>query len=182
MRITRTLSMLCLALTLPAMAQTAPAPHQEGQHGMLQGRMAEQLKLTETQKASLAEIAARHQAGLDAKGKAARDARRAFHDAFRQTGTTPDALAGLNRAMADTRLESMLEWRAMFQEWLPILTPDQRVQAAWMLGRKAGGREAADPVELKAIVEEVHALRAIVDEINKPVSPAGRFAKINNGS
>jgi len=37
-------------------------------------------------------------------------------------------------------------------------------------------------VGLKAIVEEVNALRVIVDEINRPVPPAGGFAKINNGS
>ena len=148
MRINHALTILGLAIALPAMAQGSPAPappmppmHGEG-HGWMQGRMAEQLKLTDAQKASLKDITAKHQAGLAAKGKAAHEASRAFFEALQSPETTPEALKGLHRTMSEANLDALLERRAMRLEIRAMLTPDQRERAAMMLGRMEGMRMA----------------------------------------
>jgi Spy/CpxP family protein refolding chaperone len=139
------LTMLGLALALPAMAQTPSAPaaqapmeHQGRSHDMMMARMAEKLNLTEAQKASCKDILAKHKDSLMAKGKAAREARRAFFEAAQKPETSPDALKALNRTAADARIEAMLEGRAMRQELRAVLTPDQREKAAYIMGRRAG--------------------------------------------
>ena len=86
MRIIPTLTMLALALALPAMAQTPTAPtapgpqapmqQPEGHGHKMMGRMAEKLKLTDAQKASCKDIMAKHKPALEGKGKAAKEARK----------------------------------------------------------------------------------------------------------
>ena len=145
MKINHVLAALGLAIALPALAQDAPPPapqmppmQMEG-HGM-PGRMAAKLKLTDAQKASTKEVYAKHQAGLAAKAQAAREARRAFFEAVQSPETTPEVLKGLHRTMSDADLDALLERRAMRLEIRALLTPDQREQAARMLGRKEGMR------------------------------------------
>lgn len=148
MRINHALTILGLAIALPALAQGTPAPappmppmHGEG-HGGMQGRMAEKLKLTDAQKASYKEITARHQAALAAKGKAARQASHAFFESLQNPETTPETLKALHRTMSDANLDALLERRAMRLEIRAMLTPTQREQAAMMLGRMEGMRMA----------------------------------------
>ncbi|MDR3670522.1 MAG: Spy/CpxP family protein refolding chaperone [Holophaga sp.] len=144
MRIMHSLTLLGLAIALPAMAQApAPAPQapmQQPGHSWdkMMGRMAEKLNLTDAQKASCKDIVAKHKDNLASKGKAAREARRAFSEAVEKPESTPDTLKTLNRAAADARIEAMLEGRAMRQELRAVLTPDQREKAAYLMGRRAG--------------------------------------------
>jgi Spy/CpxP family protein refolding chaperone len=153
MKINHSLTALGIALALgsgflPAMAQGAPAPApgcpmcspKEGPRGWMQGRMAEKLKLTDAQKTSLTAITDKHQASLAAKGKAAKDARKAFFEAMQKPETAPETLKGLNRAKADAGMEAMLEHRALRQEIRAVLTPDQREEMARMEGRREGMR------------------------------------------
>jgi len=187
MKMIHTLAMLGIVLALPATAQNAAPSRQPGSScEKFQERMAQKLKLTDAQKAGLKGITARHQASLAAKGKAAKDARRAFQEAIQKPETGLDTLKGLNRAMADAHMEVMLERRAMRQEIRAILTPDQGEKAAWMMGRREGKRMGPgggpDPVALKTLADEVKTLRAIVDEIYKPESVQSKFARKINGS
>jgi Spy/CpxP family protein refolding chaperone len=141
------LTMLGLALALPAMAQTPATPAPQAQAPMqpmqqqgrswdkMMGRMAEKLNLTDAQKASCKDIVAKHKDSLKAKGQAARGA---FFEAVQKPETTPDTLKALNRTAADTRIEALLEGRAMRQELRAVLTPDQREKAAYIMGRRAG--------------------------------------------
>ena len=127
--------------SLPAMAQAAPAP-QMASHDWTEGRLAERLKLTDAQKASIREITTNHQAALAAKGKAAREARQAFFEALDKPGSSPDSLKALHRSMTDLGFEQLMEARAMRLETRAVLTPDQRELAARMEGRKEGMRMA----------------------------------------
>jgi Spy/CpxP family protein refolding chaperone len=147
MRLIHSLTLLSLALALPAMAQTAPAPApqaapamKDGMHDRMMMRMAEKLKLTDAQKASCKDIIAKHKPVLMAKHQAAKEARRAFFEALQNPATSPDTLKGLNRTAADARLDAMLEGRAMRQELRAVLTPEQREKAAYIMGRRAGMR------------------------------------------
>jgi Spy/CpxP family protein refolding chaperone len=151
MKITQSLTVLGFALALgaglvPALAQDAPPPpapaKQDGMRDWSQGRMAEQLKLTDTQKASLKTIMAKHHDALSAKGKAAKEARRAFFEAMQKPETSPETLKALHRTMSDAGFEQLLEGRTMRQEIRAMLTPDQREQAARMEGRREGMRMA----------------------------------------
>jgi len=149
MRIIHSITLLGLALALPALAQTptappppAPQPMQGPEHhrGDMMERMAQKLKLTDAQKASCKDIVAKHRPALETKGKAAKEARRAFMEAVQNPESTPDTLKTLNRAAADARIEAMLEGRAMRQELRAVLTPEQREKAAYLMGRRAGRR------------------------------------------
>jgi len=147
MKLNHALTVLGLAIALPALAQGTPAPtpqappmhmHGEGR-GWMEG-MAAKLKLSDAQKASCKDIIAKHKAGLESKGKAAREARRAFFEAAQSPDTTAEALKGLHRTMSDADLDALLERRAMRLELRAQLTPDQREQAARMMGRREGMR------------------------------------------
>jgi Spy/CpxP family protein refolding chaperone len=143
MKLAHSLTMLGLSLALGSglVAQDAPVPPKPAApHDWIQGHMAERLKLTDAQKASLKDIMAKHRANLMAKGKAAKDARRAFFEAAQKPETSADTLKTLHRTMSDQGLEFMLERRAMRQEIRAMLTPDQREQAARMEGMKEGMR------------------------------------------
>jgi Spy/CpxP family protein refolding chaperone len=105
-------------------------------------RMAEQLKLTDTQKASFKAILAKHQASMAAGRTGVAEARRALDEAMKQPDSTPDALKALHRTLSDRAFDQMLEHRALRQELRAILTPEQREQAARMEGRMEGRREA----------------------------------------
>lgn len=135
---------LALALGTALAAQDTPAPPmaQPAAHDWTRGPMAERLKLTEAQKASLGEITARHKPALATKGRAAKEARKAFFEAMQKPETSAETLRGLHRAMSDQGLEFLLERRAMRQEIRALLTPEQREQAARMEGVKEGMRMA----------------------------------------
>jgi Spy/CpxP family protein refolding chaperone len=143
-------SALTLALSLGfAQAQGVPTPAPQGMacpmakgHGDFAERMAAQLKLTDAQKAGFQAILAKHKDSLASKGKAAKDASKAFFEALRKPETSPDSLKALNRSMSDLRFDQMMEHRAMRQEIRALLTPDQREQAARMEGRMEGMRLA----------------------------------------
>jgi Spy/CpxP family protein refolding chaperone len=142
MRIIHSLSVLALALALPALAQTPPAalaaPQEGRSFGRMYERIGEKLNLTDAQKAACKDIIGKHRPAMIAKHKAAKEARKAFFEAVMKPETAPDTLKTLNRAAADARLEAMLEGRAMRQELRAVLTPEQREKAAFILGRMAG--------------------------------------------
>jgi len=106
------------------------------------GRMAEQLKLTDTQKASFKAIFAKHQASMAAGRTGVAEARKALGEAMKQPDSSPDTLKALHRTLSDRAFDQMLERRALRQELRAVLTPEQREQAARMEGRMEGRMEA----------------------------------------
>jgi Spy/CpxP family protein refolding chaperone len=106
------------------------------------GRMAEQLKLTDTQKASFKAIFAKHQASMAAGRTGVAEARKALGEAMKQPDSSPDTLKALHRTLSDRAFDQMLEHRALRQELRAVLTPEQREQAARMEGRMEGRMEA----------------------------------------
>ena len=104
--------------------------------------MADQLKLTDAQKASLKAIRTKHQDTMIAKRKAGIEARRAFFEASKKPETSPETLKALHRTMSDLEFDRRLEHRAVRQEMHALLTPDQREKVARMEGFKQGMRMA----------------------------------------
>jgi len=134
---------LALGVTmLPGFAQEARNPRTRP--GDVQERMLNHLdralNLTDAQKASAKEIRAKHKDGMEAKRKAAQDARTAFTEGLGRTETSADDLRKLHRAMADAQFELLLDHRQMRQEFHAILTPEQREKAARLEGRMEGLR------------------------------------------
>ena len=147
---------LALGALVPAMAQAPAAPpaagtggagcacgpRHDGDQGGMMGRMADQLKLTDAQKASMKAIMARHKDSMEAGRKAAFAARRAYFEAMKKPDSSPESLKALHRAMGDAEFDRMLEHRTIRQEMRAVLDPGQREQAARMEGRMEGMRMA----------------------------------------
>ncbi|HWQ09273.1 MAG TPA: Spy/CpxP family protein refolding chaperone [Holophaga sp.] len=92
------------------------------------GRLAERLKLTESQKTQIQDILARHKETAGDKAKAAWEAARSFRDASQDPATPPAQLKTLYQASSDKRFELMLDLRARRSEVRAILTPEQRTE------------------------------------------------------
>jgi len=166
MHLSRSIPSLVLAMGLgftPAFAQAPAAPIRpagaegcpagmgacgpmagRGQEQML-ARMAEQLRLTDAQKASFKASFAKHQASMAAGRTGVAEARKALDEAMKQPDSSPDALKALHRTLSDRAFDQMLEHRALRQELRAVLTPEQREQAARMEGRMEGRMEARRP-------------------------------------
>lgn len=84
------------------------------------------LNLTEAQQSKAKAIPERHQASLDAKLKAAEEARDAQCKAMRDSSVSDAKLKELHAKAADAMGEVMLEHRAMMKEFEAILTTEQK--------------------------------------------------------
>jgi Spy/CpxP family protein refolding chaperone len=91
--------------------------------------MAHHLKLTESQRAQFKEIHQKHRDTLQAKQKAAGEAREAFRKAAQDPAGSVDQLRRLHQAAADRQFEVMMEHRAVKLETRSLLTPEQRAEA-----------------------------------------------------
>ena len=106
-----------------------PAPHC--------GPKGDFLNLTEAQQTSFKAIRARHPASLEAKHKAAGEAREAMRKAMADPTVSETKLTELHTKAGDAMLAALLERRAMEREFQAILTPDQK--AAFEKQRQQGG-------------------------------------------
>jgi Spy/CpxP family protein refolding chaperone len=140
---------LALALTtavLPAQGfgpMMGGGPGQGGHCGPMGGA----LDLTEAQQTSFKAIRERHQASLEAKHKAAGEAREELRKAMQDPATSDARLKDLHTKAADTMLAVMLERRVMDREFEALLTPDQKAALAKQRqqGRPGMGRGKGHP-------------------------------------
>lgn len=142
---TRTLFTAALLLALPAAAlaapsapeaqQARPAPQtlQERQDRRLE-HMADFLKLSVDQKASIKAIHERNREAGKSRHEAARNAAKAFREASEDPKVNTDQLRRLHQAMADARFEAMAAQRTMRLEVRNLLSPEQREKAATLKG------------------------------------------------
>lgn len=113
-----------------------PAPEAQLQRRL--DRMAEFLKLTDAQKASIKALHEKHEAGAPARRDAVQAAAKAFREAAQDPKVTTEQLRRLHQAAADARFEAMADRRAMQLEIRSLLTPDQREKAALLRGMGMG--------------------------------------------
>ena len=131
-------------LPLAAQPYSHPGKGDGSRQAFLMGHMADQLKLTESQKTQIQAIQARHMEATKAKAQAATEAHKAFRAAMQNPDTPPAQLKTLNQAKADLALELMLDRRVLRNEIRALLTPDQRIELdklqAYRQGMKQGRR------------------------------------------
>jgi len=87
------------------------------------------LNLTEAQKASLKAMAEKHREAMKPKHEAAMAARKAFHDAMLDSAKSVDQLKDLHEKASQAQFELALDRRAMMQEAMALLTPEQKAKA-----------------------------------------------------
>jgi len=87
------------------------------------------LDLTEAQKADLKVLATKHREAMKPKQEAAMTARKAMHEAMMNPAATPDQLKALHEKVSQAQFELALDRRAMMQESMNLLTPEQRAKA-----------------------------------------------------
>lgn len=127
-------------LLMTGAALFAQGPHPGFGPGMghpLEGRMGRHLGLTDSQKEQVKVILERHKAAIKAKMDAAQAAQKAMHEAMKNNATDANTLKALHQKTADARFEVMQEQRAVHQEILPLLTPEQK--AKFEAQREKGG-------------------------------------------
>jgi len=142
-------SALTLALVALFAAPLAAQGHPRGRgmkhHGPQGGPMMMQcLDLTEAQKTSLKAIAEKHREASKAKHEAAMAAHEAYQVAMRDPAASTDQLKALHEKVSQAQFELALDRRAMMQESMTILTPEQKAKAEQLRaergGKRAGGR------------------------------------------
>jgi len=132
---THPLRLAALALALTAIGASLSAQgagygpgRGRGQGPMGEGRGLRGLNLTEAQRAQVKAIHDKHQASVQAKQEVAVAARKAMHEAMASTATEAGTLKGLHEKVSAAQLDLMLERRAIRQEILPLLTPEQKAK------------------------------------------------------
>jgi len=90
------------------------------------------LDLTEAQKASLKAIGEKYREASKIKRESTMAARKAFHAAMIDPATTPDQLKALHDKASQAQFELALDRRAMMQESMALLTPEQKAKAEKM--------------------------------------------------
>ena len=86
------------------------------------------LNLTEAQQTKVKAIHDRHAAALQAKLEATQAAHKMLREAMQNPATDTKALQALHEKAATAQFDLMLEHRAVHQEILPLLTPEQKAQ------------------------------------------------------
>lgn len=132
------LAIALLGLGVPLVAQ-GRGPGAGRGAAAFEGRGFRGLNLTDAQKVQMKAIHERHQTTLKAKGDMAMAARKAMHEAMVNPATDAKTLQGLHEKVSAAQFDLMLEHRALRQEILPILTPDQ--QAKFAQGPMGEGRQ-----------------------------------------
>lgn len=132
-------------LLMTGAALFAQGPHPGFGPGMdhpFEGKMGRHLGLSDTQQAQVKAILERHKAAIKAKMDAAQTAQKAMHEAMKNSATDANTLKALHQKASDARFEVMQEHRAVHQEILPLLTPEQKakLEAHREKGGFPGGR------------------------------------------
>ena len=120
-----TLSVALLALGTTLSAQGRGQGCGTGRGG---GRGFMGMNLTEAQQTQMKAIHDKHQAALRAKMEAAEAARTAMHTAMSNAGTDAKTLKAMHEKVSAAQFDLMLEHRAVQQEILPLLSPEQKLQ------------------------------------------------------
>jgi Spy/CpxP family protein refolding chaperone len=127
---------LALALSAAVLSAQGFGPMMGGGRGPAEcGHMPPFLDLTEAQQASLKTLRDRHQASLDAKHKAAEQAREELRKAMPDSTVSDAKLKELHLKVAGAMADVMLERRAMDREFEALLTTEQKAA----LGKRPGG-------------------------------------------
>jgi protein CpxP len=156
---------LVATLAAPLSAQGHPrgggpgmGPHAEAGPMLMRG-----LNLTEAQRADLKALAAKHREAMKPKHEAAMAAHKALQEAMMNPAATVEQLKALHEKASQVQFELALDRRAMMQESLTLLTPEQKAKAEalrlerqkrWEVGepgprRKGMGRGPGAPSEKK---------------------------------
>jgi Spy/CpxP family protein refolding chaperone len=96
--------------------------------GRGEGRALMGLKLTEVQQTKVRTIHDHHAAAIEAKLAAAQTAHKVLREAMQNPATEAKTLQALHEKASAAQFDLMLERRAVHQEILPLLTPEQRAQ------------------------------------------------------
>ena len=121
-------SALAVALLAIGVSLSAQGPGSGPGHHRGEGRGFMGLKLTEAQQAQVKAIHERHQAAFKAKGEVADAAHKALREAMANMATDAKTLQALHDKASAAQFDLMLEHRAVRQEILPLLTPEQKTQ------------------------------------------------------
>jgi Spy/CpxP family protein refolding chaperone len=97
------------------------------------------LDLTEAQKASMKAIAEKHREIMKPKLEAMAEAKKAMHQAMIDPATPVEQLKALHDKASQAQFELVLNRRAMMQESLAILTPEQKAKAEKQRAAHPGG-------------------------------------------
>lgn len=130
---TRTLRTLTLiaGIALSAVALGAQGGPGRGPGGYGQGRgpvePGSRLGLSEAQKEQFKAIHERHKAALDARRQAIQESRQALRQAMKANADAK-ALKAAHQKVADAEYQMLLERKAVRDEILPILTPEQKAK------------------------------------------------------
>lgn len=127
-------AILCIAPLVAQAPQGQPGPDRprsergprhDGKrgHGPFAG-----LNLTDAQKASLKTIAEKHKADFEAQRKTTEDAMKAFQTALKDPNAKEADLKALHDKVSQLRFTGLMAHRAMIQECLAVLTPEQKAQ------------------------------------------------------
>lgn len=137
------LAVALLALGASLSAQGfGPGPGRGRGPAAFEGRGLRGLNLTEAQKAQVKAIHERHQATLKARAEVAMSARTAMREAMGNPATDTKVLQGLHEKVSAAQFDLLLEHRALRQEILPILTPEQQAKFAKApMGQGRQGRQ-----------------------------------------
>jgi len=100
-------------------------PHPEGGPMMLMRG----LNLTEAQKAEMKLLGEKHRTATKAKQEAAMAAHEALHGAMLDPASSLEQLKALHEKASQAQFELALDHRAMLQEALALLTPEQKAKA-----------------------------------------------------
>jgi len=104
-----------------------PGPGRGG-FGRGDGRGLMGLHLTEVQQTKVKAIRDHHAAALQAKMEATQAAHKALREAMQNATTEAKTLQALHEKASAAQFDLMLEHRAVHQEILPLLTPEQKAQ------------------------------------------------------
>ncbi len=138
----RTGLILALGL-LPLAAQTAgpgaaPSATAAPKPSRAWARIAEQLKLTESQKTQIQALQAKHAETSKGLKQEAATTRKAFQEALRKPETPASELRALHLAMQDKAFDLMMDRRALDSEIRTLLTPEQRQEWDKLLAYRQG--------------------------------------------
>lgn len=87
------------------------------------------LGLTEAQRKSLKALADKHREAMKGKHEAAMGAMKAFHEAMMDPAISQEKLKTLHEKASNAQFEAALDRRAMMQEFMALLTPEQKAKA-----------------------------------------------------
>jgi len=120
------------AVPLAAQGHPRGGPGMGPRHSAGPGMMMRGLDLTEAQRADLKAIAGKHREAAKGKHEAAMSAQKALREAMMDPATSVEQLKALHDKASQAQFELALDRRAMMQESMALLTPEQKAKAEKM--------------------------------------------------